>query len=330
MKKKYLCIIIFVFIAGIYFSCKKDAPLLESMQVPSNPAVPQPTETLYNYFVNYDADFVNGYMPEYQYSHTGCPEIIAISGNSYVIPGGSNNLDVNFFDTDNDVTELYYGVVGVYGYYKINMPPGNSNHFTFVIILSQLIKKNNFIIEVCLKDAKNNISKPYFIPVELRSAQPGKLQVSLSFDQSNDIDLHVIEPDSTEISYQNPQSPSGGFLDLDANAGCVYDSVNNENIIYNDSIPLGVYKVRVAYYMQCISGVNTNFSVSALYNGELIMPDSGTNPYVGNFPDGAVGSSINIMTFEIDSVFKKIAHFQFIKKKVIKYDPAKFKNKTSD
>ncbi|MFH0866659.1 MAG: hypothetical protein V1904_10710, partial [Bacteroidota bacterium] len=98
--------------------------------------------------------------------------------------------------------------------------------------------------------------------------------------------------------------------DLDANANCVYDSVNNENVFYTDSIPLGTFKVQVWYYKQCIPDANTNFTVTALYNGQPISLVNGSNPFNGIFPSGYEGYYIQTMTFDVGNIFR-IAHFQF-------------------
>jgi hypothetical protein len=302
--------ILFVVLLFAGFSCRKDIPLNINQQVQNNPPL-QPTETVYDYFYKYNAEFVNDYMPQHHIEYSGCPGIISLEGNSYVIPGGPNKLAVSFTDNEHDVTELFYGVKGVFGYYKIEVPQNARDAASLVVIISQVIKRANFIIEICLRDARGNISEPFYLPVELVTADPGKLQVSLSFDQPNDLDLHLKEPGGFEIYYQHPVSPSGGYLDLDANAACHFDSTNNENIIYKDSVPLGVYKVRVVYYMQCVPWMNTNYSVTALYNGQLITPILGSNPYIGVFNTGTyAGTAVNVMSFENNSS-SKIAHLLF-------------------
>lgn len=272
-------------------------------------AVPVPSETIFDYLINYNATFVNGWMPSPGNVFPGCPEISSVGGNSYVIPGGNNKLVVNYQDDQHDVVNVLYGVVGAYGYYKLDVSPQSSS-YSVVVILSQLLKKNYFIIELCLEDMEGNISKPYYIPVQMVTAQPGDLQISLSFDQHNDLDLHVVEPDGFEIYWNDTLSPNGGMLDLDANANCNYDSVNNENVIYNDSIPLGCFKIYIHYYRQCIYGVNTNFSVTALFNGEPVALIDGSNPYNGVFPDGFEGYYVQAMSFDLGDAFR-VGHFQY-------------------
>jgi hypothetical protein len=49
----------------------------------------------------------------------------------------------------------------------------------------------------------------------------GDVQITLEWDSEADLDLHVFEPDGTEIYFGNTgPTASGGQLDVDANAGC--------------------------------------------------------------------------------------------------------------
>jgi hypothetical protein len=293
----------------LLFSCRKEAPVMDN-GVDQVPSVEQPEETVYDYLNNYEGEFINGWMPGQVQVSSDCPEVISASGNAYVIPGGNNKLSVKFNDAEDDVNAILYGVVGAYGYIKVPVPETQDDAVSLVIILSQVLKKSSFIIMVSVEDAKGNISSPYYISVVLKSAQPGNLQICLSFDQHNDLDLHLIEPDGFEIYWHDTISPNGGILEFDANANCVYDSSNNENIYYTNNVPLGCFEVDVIYYKQCIYGVNTNFTVTALYNGQPISLLNGDNPFSATFPDGYEGWGIKVMEFDVGNI-SRIANFQY-------------------
>ncbi len=81
-------------------------------------------------------------------------------------------------------------------------------------------------------------------------AQAGNLRVSLGWDTPTDVDLHVIEPSGEEIYYSHKNSATGGYLDLDSNAGCGIDNVNQENVFW-ELPPSGEYIVRVDYWSSC-------------------------------------------------------------------------------
>lgn len=76
----------------------------------------------------------------------------------------------------------------------------------------------------------------------------GELRVSLSWFNSDDLDLHVVEPNGKEIYFGHQRSLfSGGFLDVDMNAGGRQSKTPVENIAWNNrsSMLEGTYKVKV-------------------------------------------------------------------------------------
>ena len=82
----------------------------------------------------------------------------------------------------------------------------------------------------------------------------GDVQVTLLWEDYNDIDLHVIDPSGEEIYYSHPTSVSGGQLDVDSNGGCGANVTNSpvENIFWpTEGGPDGEYSVYVEYYARC-------------------------------------------------------------------------------
>jgi len=103
--------------------------------------------------------------------------------------------------------------------------------------------------------------------------QNGGLQVTLSFDDPEDIDLHVEEPNGKTVWYSHRSgSDVAGSLDLDANAGCSINNpiVNIENVIYPDTgIPPGTYNVYVDYWERCDSKSSVNVGVQVRRDGAV-------------------------------------------------------------
>jgi hypothetical protein len=138
----------------------------------------------------------------------------------------------------------------------------------------------------------------------------GPVQVTLRFDQPEDLDLHVVEPlpagGSCEIYYGDSNNPLGtsgcgakGSLDLDSNAGCSIDNVDIENVIYPSSqpAPSGTYTVRVDYYSHCSATSRVPYEVTVRANGQ-------TSVYCGSFGQadddhGGAGSGVLVTTFTV-------------------------------
>jgi hypothetical protein len=79
----------------------------------------------------------------------------------------------------------------------------------------------------------------------------GELRISLDWFNYDDLDLHVIEPSGNRISFNNKRSHiSGGFLDVDMNAGSGTSREAVENIIFADKRRMqdGEYQVIVNNY----------------------------------------------------------------------------------
>ena len=78
-------------------------------------------------------------------------------------------------------------------------------------------------------------------------AKSGVVQISLAWDDYNDLDLHLFCPSGERIYFNNRTSECGGELDVDMNVRPTSDSAV-ENIVWIDDAPLGQYKVGVHFY----------------------------------------------------------------------------------
>lgn len=81
-------------------------------------------------------------------------------------------------------------------------------------------------------------------------AKSGAIQISLMWDNFNDLDLHCVEPSDERIFYSHKKSASHGELDVDMNAGSgPYSSQPVENIFWpSGDEPAGTYVVMVHHY----------------------------------------------------------------------------------
>lgn len=129
---------------------------------------------------------------------------------------------------------------------------------------------------VQLQNHLGHLSKRFSQLFSTTKVGTGDVQVSLSWDTATDVDLHVVDPLGEEIYYKSKKSISGGVLDLDSNAGCNIDNINNENITWpKGKAPKGTYKVLVDFYEAC-SNLGAKYTVTTnvcgktrTYNGQF-------------------------------------------------------------
>ena len=226
---------------------------------------------------------------------------IDVTMNKKVIPGGSSIVNV---DSPVIVKKVYVGVENEFGYYE--WVPSNTN-YEFVILVNQDIvlgeNDDDFVILVAILDNNGKVSEVIEKTVELIEVGTGQLQISLSFDNAKDVDLHVIEPNGEHIYYGNSISENGGELDLDSNAGCYLDYVNNENITYSEEafVEAGTYTVYVDLFENCDPEVATNYVVSAYYGGALLKTVTGTFPIGAESNYNDLDNIEPAMTFNISN-----------------------------
>lgn len=107
--------------------------------------------------------------------------------------------------------------------------------------------------------------------------QTGDVQVTLRWDTSDDLDLYVRDPNGDEVYFGNQSVPSGGILDVDANAGCdARMAAPVENIFWppNQGAP-GDYVVTVDLFSYCGAENPINFTITTLVQG-VTQSQSGT------------------------------------------------------
>jgi len=72
----------------------------------------------------------------------------------------------------------------------------------------------------------------------------GDVQILLSWNNYNDLDLYCVDPSGTTIYYGNKLSPSGGQLEIDMNAGSSRSNEPIEHIYWpKGKAPAGQYQV---------------------------------------------------------------------------------------
>ena len=136
-------------------------------------------------------------------------------------PGGHQTLSTNLLNTNGPVTQIAVAPADL-----VQTPPGVTS--------------------------ARNVSDAATIERRLGevSAKGGDIQISLSWNNFNDLDLHCIDPTGEEIWFSHPRSTrTGGELDVDQNAHPPYTTTPVENIYWPaGGAPPGLYKIFVVYY----------------------------------------------------------------------------------
>jgi hypothetical protein len=106
----------------------------------------------------------------------------------------------------------------------------------------------------------------------------GDVQLTLTWDGLDDLDLHVFDPDGQEIYFGAPTSASGGQLDVDSNAGCGNTtSTPVENVFWPEGgSPSGQYQAEVHYFADCDATSQQSYELVARVDGEVVDEQRGT------------------------------------------------------
>ncbi|MDW8052757.1 MAG: DUF2135 domain-containing protein [Armatimonadota bacterium] len=107
--------------------------------------------------------------------------------------------------------------------------------------------------------------------LERVGAQFGDPQFSLAWNNRNDLDLHVIDPAGNHIWFRQRSSPTGGELDVDANADRSRLTTNPVENIYwpPGGAPEGTYVVYVHHYANHGDPDPTPYTLRITMNGRV-------------------------------------------------------------
>lgn len=217
---------------------------------------------------------------------------VTVPASGSVINGGSTQITVT---ASSDIITVYVSVEGADGYYTLTVPAGSSAAAVLLTLAQLLPPELTLVFEAA--DAAGDVSAPATLPTTVTTVGTGDVQVSVSWDVSNDIDLHVVDPNGFEIYYGDDTSPEGGMLDLDSNAGCDVDGIDNENVRWpTGSAPHGAYIVRVDNFLQCTVAA-VNYVVTVQKAGQGAQTFTGAFAATDPGDEGFAGSGVTITTF---------------------------------
>ena len=178
-------------------------------------------------------------------------------------------------------TKVYIWVDGVDGYWQLDLPVAVQTAELVLQMTSDA--PASFDLETALgtSGANGPALSTAIQTVDLSNAD---VVAIVKWTGASDVDLHVIDGKGQEVYYANPTTSEGGSLDLDSNAGCAIDNVNQETISWpQGKAPTGPYTVKVAYYADC--GV-----ASSSYNGTVSVRGTQVKSFSGTFT-GVAGAN---------------------------------------
>ena len=111
------------------------------------------------------------------------------------------------------------------------------------------------------------------------NAGTGTLAFRLLWNDTNDLDLHVIEPNGTHIYFNNKgPTATNGRLDVDCNAGCDPPDMcgtPTENVFWASAAPNGTYTFWIDWWQTC-GPASSNFTLYVYVNGVIVRTITGT------------------------------------------------------
>ncbi len=227
----------------------------------------------------------------------GGPAVQA-STSGAVLPGGSNLVSVT---SGSAIDHVVVGVDGASGYYELTGLPSGASQSVLLTLAQSAPSSFSFLIG---GGSGGTVGPSATVPVTLTAVGTGDVQVSLTWDVDSDVDLHVVDPSGEEIFYGNPDSASGGQLDLDSNAGCTLDHKRAENITWPAGhAPSGHYQVLVDYWDACsqtgthyVVTVNRKGAQPTTFNGAFSGPGDQGEQCVSQ---GQTVCGVAITTFDV-------------------------------
>jgi len=121
-------------------------------------------------------------------------------------------------------------------------------------------------------------------------AKSGDVQISLAWNNINDLDLHVFAPGGERIYFISPQSRCHGELDVDMNAGGHFSRRPVENIFWlTGQAPRGEFIVIVYHYKNHGGADPTGYQV-------IVKVDGKTRKFYGAVTFGEESETVHRFT----------------------------------
>ncbi|MEO0338318.1 MAG: OmpA family protein [Bacteroidota bacterium] len=173
--------------------------------------------------------------------------------------GGTYNFNYSYDSGDSRPAKVLFKISGSQGFYDIPVEvTATTGTIPIQVGVPTVLDDGTFNLVATLLNEKGIQSQPDTIQVNIERVGTGELQISLSWDDQSDQDLHVVDPRGEEIYFSNSLAASGGELDRDDE-----DGFGPENVYWLGNAPDGEYHIMVKDYYG--TAARTSFVVT--FNG---------------------------------------------------------------
>jgi hypothetical protein len=186
-------------------------------------------------------------------------EISELAGPETVTNGSTITVEATIPGADEDQT-FQVAVNGEAGE-NVTATPNDDGVFGISVSIPDDADGDSVNIAITPLDSDGDAGETADIDLGLIESGTGDVKVTMTFDQPVDLDLVVTEPSGEVIYWGNPDSDTGGTLDLDANRLCVLDK-NIENIFWETDAPVGEYEIGVSYFSACEATEPVNVTIT--------------------------------------------------------------------
>jgi hypothetical protein len=188
------------------------------------------------------------------------PSVNVTTGTALTLTGGSSLLTLA---TQGSFDRVIVALQGVDGWYELVLPAA-TDAAEVAFTTSPHPANGSFTMNLATAGAE--VGSYTALAYRLARVQAGQVQVSVTWEEETDVDLHVLDPLGEELYYGRRDTTSGGRLDLASNAACVLDHVKNENAAWLYA-PRGTYRVLLDMYDACTIP-QTHWLVTVLAAGQ--------------------------------------------------------------
>lgn len=241
MRKYKISGLLIFTIVFFFLSCKKEEPYI--LETPNY---------IDDYFVPTNGEYFYTEFPSKSSDTTGS-NIDSVAGSHFAISAEKKKLLIYAGD---DIKTIFIGISGKYGYYSVSVDESmkkSGGGIEIELDYKQKTDIKQYNIMIAALNIADETSDFFTYKMLTTESGIGKLYITCTWNESADIDLHLVEPNGESINHANRKSANAGVLSRDSNPMCWVDSINVEEITYDSTafVEQGEYIVKTQLYSLC-------------------------------------------------------------------------------